>query len=127
MTDKDKKLLERYTNILLDLPNVNKVEHVESKTSNITTGWGAEPWDEEMVKESVNNTGKALVLHEATMTGGVGGEISARIHEECWRNLDAPVVRTASLDTAFPFAADLEKSFMANDRLEKDLKALLEH
>ena len=85
------------------------------------------PWDEEMVKESVNNTGKALVLHEATMTGGVGGEISAKIHEECWRSLDAPVVRTASLDTAFPFAANLEKSFMANDRLEKDLKALLEH
>ena len=85
------------------------------------------PWDEEMVMESVNKTGKALVLHEATMTGGVGGEISARIHEECWRKLDAPVVRTASLDTAFPFAADLEKTFMANNRLESDLKTLIKH
>jgi len=85
------------------------------------------PWDEDMVMKSVNKTGKALVLHEATMTGGVGGEISARIHEECWRNLDAPVMRTASLDTAFPFAADLEKSFMANNRLESDLKTLISH
>ena len=85
------------------------------------------PWDEDMVMESVNKTGKALVLHEATMTGGVGGEISARIHEECWRKLDAPVARTASLDTAFPFAADLEKSFMANNRLESDLKTLIMH
>ncbi|MAU76968.1 MAG: dehydrogenase [Crocinitomicaceae bacterium] len=85
------------------------------------------PWDEDMVMESVNKTGKALVLHEATMTGGVGGEISARIHEECWRKLDAPVARTASLDTAFPFAADLEKSFMADNRLESDLKTLIMH
>ena len=53
MTDKDKKIIEKYKNMLLDLPNVNKVEHAESKTSNITTGWGAEPWDEEMVSRDI--------------------------------------------------------------------------
>ena len=84
------------------------------------------PWDEEMVMESVKKTGKALILHEATMTGGIGGEISARIHEECFNSLDAPVARTASLDTAFPFAQDLERAFMANDRLETDLESLIE-
>ena len=47
------KIIEKYTNMLRDLPNVNKVEYVESKTSNITTGWGAEPWDEEMVSRDI--------------------------------------------------------------------------
>ena len=83
------------------------------------------PWDEELVMKSVCKTGKALVLHEDTMTGGIGAEISSRIHERCFEHLDAPVVRTASLDTAFPFAQDLERNFMANARLESDLEALL--
>ena len=83
------------------------------------------PWDEELVMQSVCKTGKALVLHEDTMTGGIGAEISSRIHERCFEHLDAPVTRTASLDTAFPFAQDLERNFMANARLEDDLEALL--
>ena len=64
------------------------------------------PWDEEAVMASVRKTGKALVIHEDTMTGGVGGEISSRIHELCFENLDAPVeqldapvARTAGLDS----------------------------
>ena len=83
------------------------------------------PWDEDLVMASVSKTGKALVLHEDTMTGGIGAEISSRIHERCFEHLDAPVARTASLDTAFPFAEDLERNFMANARLEDDLAALL--
>lgn len=83
------------------------------------------PWDEALVTASVQKTGKALVLHEDTMTGGIGAEISSRIHECCFEHLDAPVARTASLDTAFPFAEDLERNFMANARLENDLEALL--
>jgi len=85
------------------------------------------PWDENAVMASVRKTGKALVLHEDTMTGGVGGEISSRIHELCFEQLDAPVARTAGLDTAFPFSEDLERQFLANDRLEGDLKKLLEY
>ena len=84
------------------------------------------PWDEDTVMESVRKTNRALVLHEATMTGGIGAEISARIQEVCWTDLDAPVVRVAGLDTAFPFAADLEKQFLANHRLELTLEALLQ-
>ena len=74
---------------------------------------------------SVEKTGKALVLHEDTMTGGIGAEVSACIHERCFESLDAPVARTASLDTAFPFAEDLERNFMANARLEQDLARLM--
>ena len=83
------------------------------------------PWDEDLVMASVAKTGKALVLHEDTMTGGIGAEISSRIHERCFEALDAPVARTASLDTAFPFAEDLERNFLANARLEGDLERLL--
>jgi 2-oxoisovalerate dehydrogenase E1 component len=83
------------------------------------------PWDEETVMTSVRKTNRALVLHEGTMTGGIGAEISARIQESCWTDLDAPVTRVAGLDTAFPFAADLEKQFLANHRLEEALRALL--
>jgi 2-oxoisovalerate dehydrogenase E1 component len=84
------------------------------------------PWDEDLVMSSVRKTGKALVLHEDTMTGGIGAEISSRIHECCFQDLDAAVARTASLDTAFPFAEDLERNFMANARLEDDLRQLLQ-
>ena len=83
------------------------------------------PWDEDTVMESVSRTSRALVLHEDTMTGGVGAEISARIHECCWKDLDAPVVRVAGLDTAFPFAENLEEQFLANHRLETALVDLM--
>jgi 2-oxoisovalerate dehydrogenase E1 component len=83
------------------------------------------PWDEDTVMESVSRTSRALVLHEDTMTGGVGAEISARIHERCWKDLDAPVVRVAGLDTAFPFAENLEEQFLANHRLETALVDLM--
>ena len=85
------------------------------------------PWDQDAVMASVRKTGKALIHHEDTMIGGIGGEISSKIHELCFEHLDAPVARTAGLDTAFPFAADLERQFLANDRLESDLKSLLDY
>lgn len=84
------------------------------------------PWDEASVMQSVEKTNRALVLHEDTLTGGIGAEISARIHESCWRKLDAPVTRVAGLDTAFPFAADLERQFLANDRLEAAITGLMQ-
>jgi 2-oxoisovalerate dehydrogenase E1 component len=83
------------------------------------------PWDESAVVESVCRTNRALVLHEDTMTGGIGGEIAAVIQERCWEHLDAPVARVASLDTPVPFAADLERAFLANNRLETAVSDLL--
>lgn len=82
------------------------------------------PWDQETVVESVKKTGRVLVLHEDCMTGGIGGEIAAWISENCFESLDAPVMREASLDTPVPFAADLEKDFLANSRLEEKIEKL---
>ncbi len=85
------------------------------------------PWDKECVLESVQRTGKALVLHEDTLTGGIGGEIAAVIAEECFELLDAPVMRVASLDTPVPFAHALEAQFLPKDRLRTALRKLADY
>lgn len=83
------------------------------------------PWDKELVLESVKKTGKALVLHEDTLTCGIGGEIAATINEECFHYLDAPVMRVASLDTPIPFDTGLEQQFLAKGRLKGALERLI--
>lgn len=82
------------------------------------------PLDTEAIFNSVRKTGKALILHEDTLTGGIGGEISALINEHCFSSLDAPVVRVASLDTPVPFAAELEQNFLPVSRFEEKLLEL---
>lgn len=76
------------------------------------------PIDWETIESSVRKTGKVILLHEDTLTGGIGGDISAWIGEHLFECLDAPVMRVASLDTPVPFAEPLEKQFLANARLE---------
>jgi 2-oxoisovalerate dehydrogenase E1 component len=83
------------------------------------------PLDHDAIRETVLKTGKVIVLHEDTLTGGIGGEISAWIGEHCFEMLDAPVLRCASLDTAVPFNIELEKNFLANARLWKTVEKLL--
>jgi 2-oxoisovalerate dehydrogenase E1 component len=85
------------------------------------------PWDKEAVYEAVKKTGKALVLYEDTETGAFGAEIAARIGEDCFQYLDAPVMRLGSLDTPVPFHIELEKQFMASARLKAKLQDLLEY
>jgi len=85
------------------------------------------PLDKESIFESVRKTGRALVLHEDCMIGGIGGDIAALINEHCFEYLDAPVIRCASLDTPVPFAAELEEQFLANARLDEKLTHLLEY
>ncbi|MGI4762126.1 MAG: alpha-ketoacid dehydrogenase subunit alpha/beta [Janthinobacterium lividum] len=82
------------------------------------------PWDTEAVGRSVRKNGRVLILHEDTLTGGLGGEIAAWIAENCFANLDAPVRRVASLDTAVPFAPPLEAGFLPQQRLREQLLAL---
>lgn len=79
------------------------------------------PYDKEAIINSVNKTGKAIVLHEDTLFGGFGGELAAVISQECFEKLDAPVMRCASLDTPVPMNADLEINFLAKSRFEKQL------
>jgi 2-oxoisovalerate dehydrogenase E1 component len=83
------------------------------------------PLDWETVFASVRKTGRALVLHEDTLFGGLGGEIAAEISATCFEALDAPVKRLASLDTAVPFVKELEDNFLPKRRLKDALKELL--
>lgn len=83
------------------------------------------PWDTEAVEASVRRTGRVLVLHEDTLTGGFGGEIAAWIGEHCFRWLDAPVMRCASLDSPVPFARELEDVFLASHRLHSTIDKLM--
>ena len=85
------------------------------------------PLDKDMVFKSANKTGKIIVLHEDTMIGGFGSEISSLINEHCFENLDAPVVRCSSLDTPVPFSLNLEKEFLAKSRLKKQIINLYEY
>ncbi len=82
------------------------------------------PLDTEAIYNSVRKTGKALVLHEDTLTAGIGGEISALINEHCFAHLDAPVIRVASWDTPVPFAVPLENGFLAKGRLKGAVERL---
>lgn len=83
------------------------------------------PLDTDTIYSSVKKTGRALVLHEDCLTGGIGGELSALITENCWQWLDAPVRRCASLDTPVPFAVGLENNFLASNRLSATIEELL--
>ncbi|MGH2523708.1 MAG: transketolase C-terminal domain-containing protein, partial [Anaerolineales bacterium] len=65
------------------------------------------PWDREAVLVSVQKTGKCLVVHEDTLTGGFAGEIIATIAEHAFQYLDAPVARLATLDCPIPYSPAL--------------------
>ncbi len=83
------------------------------------------PLDYDAIRESVERTGKVLILHEDNLTGGIGGEIAAWIAEHCFDKLDAPVKRCASLDTPIPFNIELEKNYMAYGRLGDAIQSLM--
>jgi 2-oxoisovalerate dehydrogenase E1 component len=85
------------------------------------------PLDYLSIREAVQRTGRVLILHEDTLTGGIGGEIAAWIAENCFAILDAPVMRCASLDTPVPFNIELEKNFMAASRIHDSVKKLINY
>jgi 2-oxoisovalerate dehydrogenase E1 component beta subunit len=72
------------------------------------------PLDEETVLASVRKTSRVILLHEDTLTGGIGGELAARIAEKAFDHLDAPVLRIAAADTPVPFSPVLEEAFLPN-------------
>ncbi len=82
------------------------------------------PWDKETVFASVKKTGKALVLHEDNLTGGIGAELSASITEHCFKYLDAPVMRCGALDTPVPFSMGLEENYLQKETFVKTLQTL---
>jgi len=79
------------------------------------------PLDVETIYSSVKKTGRVIVMHEDTLTGGIAGEIAALISENCFDYLDAPVMREGSLDTPVPMNVDLENNFLPKDRFKQKL------
>ena len=86
-----------------------------------------QPWDKEAVEASAKKTGRVLILTEDTLTSGFGGEIAAHLAEHCFKYLDAPIMRCASLDTAIPMNKALEEQFLAKARLEETMEKLINY
>jgi len=84
-----------------------------------------QPWDKEAVKNGVKASGRVIIFHEDTLSSGFGAEIAAWIAENCFQELDAPIMRCASLDTAIPMNKTLEELFLANHRLHQTVQKLL--
>jgi len=86
------------------------------------------PFDEETVLQSAKKTGKVIIAHEASLTGGFGGEIAARIADKAFEYLDAPIKRVAAYDSPTPFAPTLEKAVLPNaEKLQKVIEETLSY
>ncbi|WP_438712226.1 alpha-ketoacid dehydrogenase subunit alpha/beta [Aquimarina muelleri] len=85
-----------------------------------------QPMDTETIYQSVKKTGKVIILQEDSLFGGVASDISALIMENCFKFLDAPVKRVASLETPIPFDTNLETQYLGKNRFEKELLTILE-
>jgi 2-oxoisovalerate dehydrogenase E1 component len=86
------------------------------------------PWDKDIVAESVAKTGRVLVLHEDTLTAGFGAEVAAFVADECFEDLDAPVLRLAAVDTPVGYEPTLEAAILPQvDDIVRDLKVLLDY
>jgi 2-oxoisovalerate dehydrogenase E1 component len=106
------------------LAYLNEHPHIEATLVDLCS---LQPWDQEAVKQAVQQTGRVLILHEDTLASGFGAELAAWISEHCFEHLDAPVMRCGSLDTAIPMNKTLEDSFLAKSRLNETIDRLLQY
>ena len=86
-----------------------------------------QPLDYEAIEATTKKTNRVIILHEDVMIGGIGGEISAYINEHLFEHLDAPVMRVGSLNTPVPFAANLEKIYLAKERLSLAVQKIIQY
>jgi len=100
---------------------LNTEKHIEADLIDLRT---LAPLDMETIFNSVKKTGRVIVMHEDTLTGGIAGEIAAMISEHCFEYLDAPVLREGSLDTPVPMNVDLETNFLPKERFHQKLLKL---
>jgi 2-oxoisovalerate dehydrogenase E1 component len=86
-----------------------------------------QPLDTETIFASVKKTGRAIILQEDSLFGGIASDISSLIMENCFEYLDAPVKRVASLEMPIPFASALESNYLPQSRFEIELQDLLKY
>ena len=107
--------------------SLDAMEKFKNFTADIIDLRTLQPWDKESVKSSVKKTSKLLIVHEDSITGGIGAEISAWVTENCFRYLDGPILRAGGLDTPIPFRKELEENFMPVGRIEEKLRLILNY
>ncbi|MEE1899488.1 dehydrogenase E1 component subunit alpha/beta [Flavobacterium rakeshii] len=105
------EVLEKNTDIKADLLDLRTLQ----------------PLDTEAIYNSVKKTGKAIILQEDTIFGGIASDISAMIMENCFEHLDAPVKRVGSIETAIPFTKALEDQYLPKNRFESELLQLVNY
>jgi len=86
-----------------------------------------QPLDTDAIFNSVKKTGRAIILQEDSMFGGIASDLSAMIMEHCFEYLDAPVKRVASMETPIPFINQLEDQYLAKGKFESELRAVLNY
>ncbi len=104
------------------LETLDEIHEFEAELIDLRT---LHPLDMESIYHSVKKTGKLIILQEDSMFGGIASDISALVMENCFKFLDAPVKRVASLETPIPFASNLENNYLPKDRFRVALKELV--
>ncbi len=104
------------------LETLNKHSHVSTDLIDLRT---LQPLDTKMIFASVKKTGKVIILQEDTIFGGIASDISALITENCFRFLDAPILRVGSMQTPIPFDGNLESQYLAKNTFEDKLLELI--
>lgn len=100
------------------------LENLESINADVIDLRSLQPLDTDTIYNSVKKTGKVLIVQEDSLFGGIASDLSALINEYCFEFLDAPVKRIGSLETPIPFQKELEKQYLAKNRLEKEILKL---
>jgi pyruvate dehydrogenase E1 component beta subunit len=115
-----------YSRSMMDLPVVAEKLAKDGIDCEIIDLRTVSPMDTDAILTSVKKTGRAVVVHEAVRSFGVGAEVSARIHEALFKELKAPVQRVASNDSPVPFAKQLESAFVySHADIEKAVRETL--
>jgi len=116
-----------YSHMVLKCLEAAKRLEAEGVSAEVIDLRTLKPLDIETVLSSVRKTHRLLVVHEACLTGGLGGEISAQVTERAFDELDAPVARVGALDSPIPYQWDLESTVIpTSDRIVSAAKATLE-
>ncbi|MCK7590960.1 dehydrogenase E1 component subunit alpha/beta [Subsaxibacter sp. CAU 1640] len=106
------------------LDTLEKNDDIDADVIDLRT---LQPLDTESIYKSVRKTGRAIILQEDSLFGGIASDLSALIMENCFEHLDAPVKRVASMETPIPFINQLENQYLAKGKFEAALREVLEY